>query len=82
MIRKEVVIRVAEGLHARPAAEFVRLCTEAGDDVQVRRTDGKQASGKSILAILTLGLRRGDIAIIEAPDSAETLVDKLVSLLG
>jgi phosphotransferase system HPr (HPr) family protein len=82
MIRKEVVIRVAEGLHARPAAEFVRLCTEAGVDVQVRRTDGKQASGKSILAILTLGLRRGDIAIIEAPDSAETLVDKLVSLLG
>lgn len=82
MIRKEVVIRVAEGLHARPAAEFVRLCTEAGVDVQVRRTDGKQASGRSILAILTLGLRRGDIAIIEAPDSAETLVDKLVSLLG
>ena len=82
MIRKEVVIRVAEGLHARPAAEFVRLCTEAGVDVQVRRTDGKQASGKSILAILTLGLRRGDIAIIEAPDSAETLVENLISLLG
>lgn len=82
MIRKEVVIRVPEGLHARPAAEFVRLCTEANVDVQVRRTDGKQASGKSILAILTLGLRKGDIVVIEAPDSAETLVDNLVSLLG
>jgi phosphocarrier protein len=82
MIVREVVIRVAEGLHARPAAEFARLCTESGVDVLVRKTDGKQASGKSILAILTLGLRKGDIAIIEAPDSAETLVDKLVSLLG
>jgi phosphotransferase system HPr (HPr) family protein len=82
MIHKEVVIRVPEGLHARPAAEFVRLCTEANVDVVVRRTDGKQASGKSILAILTLGLRKGDIVVIEAPDSAETLVDNLVSLLG
>jgi phosphocarrier protein HPr len=82
MIVREVVIRVAEGLHARPAAEFARLCTESGVDVLVRKADGKQASGKSILAILTLGLRKGDIAIIEAPDSAETLVDKLVSLLG
>jgi phosphocarrier protein HPr len=82
MIVREVVIRVAEGLHARPAAEFVRLCTESGVDVLVRKIDGKQANGKSILAILTLGLRKGDIAVIEAPDSAETLVDKLVSLLG
>lgn len=82
MIRKEVVIRVAEGLHARPAAEFVRLCTVAAVDVQVRRIDGKSASGLSILAILTLGLRKGDIAVIEAPDSAENLVETLVSLLG
>ncbi len=82
MIRKELVIRVPEGLHARPAAEFVRLCQESAVDVQVRRTDGKSASGLSILGILTLGLRRGDIVVIEAPDSAETLVESLVSLLG
>lgn len=82
MIRREVAIQVAEGLHARPAAEFARLCTESGVEVLVRRTDGKTASGASILAIMTLGLRKGEIAIIEAPDSAETLVDKLVSLLG
>jgi phosphocarrier protein HPr len=82
MIRREVVIRVAEGLHARPAAEFSRLCAESGVEVAVRRIDGKSASGSSILAIMTLGLRMGDIAIIEAPDSAETLVENLVSLLG
>lgn len=82
MIRREVVIRVPEGLHARPAAEFSRLCTESAIEVTVRRIDGKHANGASILAIMTLGLRMGDIAIIEAPDSAETLVDKLVSLLG
>lgn len=82
MIRREVAIQVAEGLHARPAAEFARLCADSGVDVLVRRTDGKTASGASILAIMTLGLRKGDIAIIEAPDSAETLVDNLVSLLG
>jgi phosphotransferase system HPr (HPr) family protein len=82
MIRREAVIRVAEGLHARPAAEFVRLCVESGVEVQVRRSDGKSASGWSILAILTLGLKAGDLIVIEAPDSAETLVSDLVSLLG
>jgi phosphotransferase system HPr (HPr) family protein len=82
MIRREVAIQVTEGLHARPAAEFARICAESGVDVLVRRTDGKTANGASILAIMTLGLRMGDIAIIEAPDSAETLVENLVSLLG
>ncbi|MEY2677304.1 MAG: hypothetical protein RL510_1324 [Actinomycetota bacterium] len=82
MIRKEVVIRVEEGLHARPAAEFVRLCQKAGEPVTVRRTDGRNASGSSMLSLLTLGLKRGEVAIIEAPDSAETLVEDLVSLLG
>ena len=82
MIRKEMVIRVAEGLHARPAAEFVRLCVESGSEVLVRRIDGQSANGSSILGLLTLGLKTGDLVIIEAPDSAETLVDDLVSLLG
>ncbi len=82
MIRKEVVIRVPEGLHARPAAEFVRLCIESGERVLVRRTDGKEALGSSMLAILTLGLKKGEIATIEAPDSAETLVENLIALLG
>jgi phosphotransferase system HPr (HPr) family protein len=82
MIRKEVTIRVAEGLHARPAAEFVRLCVESGVEVLVRKSDGKSASGSSILGVLTLGLRKGDVVIIEAPDSTQALVDALVSLIG
>lgn len=82
MIRREVVIRVAEGLHARPAAEFVRLCVESGVEVLVRRIDGQSSNGNSILGLLTLGLKTGDLVIIEGPDSAETLVDDLVSLLG
>lgn len=82
MIRREVFIRVEEGLHARPAAEFVRLCQESGEQVTVRRTDGRTANGSSMLGLLTLGLKRGDVAVIEGPDSAETLVENLVSLLG
>jgi phosphocarrier protein len=82
MIRQDVVIRVPEGLHARPATEFVRLCTESGVEVLVRKSDGKSASGSSILGVLTLGLRKGEVVTIEAPDSAQTLVDALVSLIG
>ena len=82
MIREEIRINVAEGLHARPAAEFVRLCTESGESVTIRRSDGRTASGSSMLAVLTLGLKRGDLVTIEAPDSAKTLVDNLKALLG
>lgn len=82
MIRVEVVIRVPEGLHARPAAEFVRLCAESGEAVRISRSDGRSASGSSMLSVLTLGLKPGEVAIIEAPDSAKTLVEKLQALLG
>ena len=82
MIRQDVVIRVPEGLHARPATEFVRLCTESGVEVLVRKSDGKSAIGSRILGVLTLGLRKGEVVTIEAPDSAQTLVDALVSLIG
>ena len=35
-----------------------------------------------MLAVLTLGLKKGDLVTIEAPDSAKTLVDNLKALLG
>jgi phosphotransferase system HPr (HPr) family protein len=82
MISLRVNLQAAEGLHARPAAEFVRMVQESGLKITVRRLDGRSADGGSILSLLTLGIKRGEVAIIEAPDSAETLVNNLAALLG
>lgn len=82
MISRRVTVKAAEGLHARPAAEFVRLVQESGLQITVKRLDGRSADGGSILSLLTLGIKRGEVAVIEAQDSAETLVNRLEALLG
>lgn len=67
----------ADGLHARPAAEFVKLATSLGARVTV---NGKDA--RSLLGILSLGLMQGATVEIatEEPDGI-VAVDRLVKLV-
>lgn len=83
MASTTVRITPAEGLHARPAAEFARLSMKSGHRVSVGKVDSKMANGASILEILTLGLKQGDVAFIEVvgPDE-QNLLAELVALLG
>lgn len=67
-----------EGLHARPAAELVKLV--AGFDCRVR-VNG--VDGRSLLAVLSLGLRQGSTVRITAEGTGATdAVDAVQSLLG
>jgi len=65
-----VVLADPEGLHARPAAELVKL---AGRFVARVQVNGKDA--RSLLGILSLGLRQGDRVRVEAdgPDAADAV---------
>ncbi|NNC10436.1 PTS-dependent dihydroxyacetone kinase phosphotransferase subunit DhaM [Planctomonas sp. JC2975] len=66
-----------DGLHARPAAEFVKLATSLGGKVTV---NGKDA--RSLLGILSLGLSQGSSVEIATDDPAATdAVDALVALV-
>jgi phosphocarrier protein len=47
-----------DGLHARPAAQFVKLAGGFRSSVKIRR-DGREANAKSILSVLGLGVSRG-----------------------
>lgn len=73
-----VVLADPEGLHARPAAELVKLAGRFRSSVRVNGTDAR-----SLLGILALGLRTGDSARIEAvgPDAGEA-VEAVTQLLG
>lgn len=66
------------GLHARPAAEFVRLAGTFDARISVNGIDAK-----SLLRIMGLGLARGTAVQIEAtgPQAAEA-VDALTTLIG
>lgn len=61
------------GLHARPAAKFVKLAVTYPCDIQVRNltTNGDLVNAKSILSVLTLGVNQGHRIQIEANGDQE-----------
>jgi phosphocarrier protein len=82
MVRRQVTISSPDGLHARPANEFSKLAASSTGQVWLSRPGEAKVRGDSILAILTLGLKHGEIVIIETADDAEeSLLERLVSLL-
>jgi phosphocarrier protein HPr len=78
----ERLVRVAahEGLHARPAADFVRAVKESGAAVTIS-FNGRTADARSLLAVLTLGVAEGDEVTISAEGEDEEAVAALAELL-
>jgi phosphocarrier protein len=62
------------GLHARPAAEFVKLANRFGSEVWVAKDD-LEVSGKSIMGVMMLAAEFGSSITIRAvgDDSAEAV---------
>lgn len=75
MVKGSVIVGSEVGLHARPAADFVRLASLSGHQVHVVNRTGKKAVGTSILGVLSLGAKHGEELIIEVdgPDEASVL---------
>ncbi len=79
--RQEVRIVNELGLHARPAAEFVRMANVFRSEIWLVK--GKQKfSATSIVEVLTADFCCGDIAVVEAEGSdSEDAVVRLVELI-
>lgn len=62
------------GLHARPAALFVKKAGQFGADVRVSH-DESEVNAKSILQVLTLGVEQGAVITVraEGEDASEAL---------
>ena len=54
-----------EGLHARPAAIFVRIASKFTSDIWLE-AHGTKVDGKSIIGIMSLGAFHGEEIIISA----------------
>jgi len=76
MVKGSVTVGAEVGLHARPAADFVRAATLSNHEVSVVNKLGKRASGLSILGILSLGAKKGDELVIEVAGPDEEVVLK------
>lgn len=55
MVTKELTIINKLGIHARPAAQFVKLASKFDADIVVEK-DGEEVDGKSILGLMMLAV--------------------------
>ncbi len=70
MKSQRIVIKNKIGLHARPAALFVRKAGEFNSEIIIKK--GKQeANAKSIISIMALGATKGEEIIIATKGSDE-----------
>ena len=86
MAQAEIEVRNPSGLHARPAAEFVRAASGFTSDVRVTnltRDEARSASAKSVLGVMGLGVARGHTVRIDADGAdADAAVSTLVDLIA
>jgi len=79
--RASVQIQNKLGLHARPAAHFVRLACRFSADVYVSR-DSVEVNGKSIMGVMMLAAEEGARIEIRAEgEDADKAVEELVALI-
>ena len=79
----ELVVGIEHGLHARPAAAFVRTASSYDADVQIRDLTAARGpvSARSLNAVATLGVRRGDrIRVTASGGQANEAIDAVRAL--
>lgn len=82
MAEKETTIGPKEGLHARPAAQFVKTAKGFESEITIHKGD-RRANAKSSLNIMTLGAKHGDQVVIRAQGKdAEEAVEALVAQIS
>jgi phosphocarrier protein len=80
-VKKEIIVKNKQGLHARPAALFVQIANKFDAEISVCK-DNEQVNGKSIMGILLLGAERDSkVTIIAEGNDAEQAVVELEKLL-
>jgi phosphocarrier protein HPr len=92
---QKAVVSAAVGLHARPAALFVRAVTDTGLPVTIRKADIQAVDARSLLEVMTADFHHGcevELAIkdaalqglssVEAAHEALTLLAALLESQG
>lgn len=72
MINKDITVTKEHGLHARPAAEFVKLASTFESDITLTYNE-EEVDGKSIMGIMSLGISNGETCNlkIDGPDKED-----------
>ncbi len=80
-IEKEITVINRLGLHARPAAMFVRIASRYRSEVWVEK-EGEQINGKSIMGLMMLAAGQGSKLIIRCEGTdADKVMEELEELI-
>ena len=76
VIRKKLIVKNKQGLHARPAALFVQVANKFDSRITLKR-DQEEVNGKSIMGILMLGAEQGTEVLLEVDgdDASDALAE-------
>lgn len=82
MVKKDFTILNKLGIHARPAAQFVKIANRFQAEVYVEK-DGEEVDGKSIMGLMMLAAGNGSVISVTAdgPDEAAA-IEALGDLIG
>jgi phosphocarrier protein HPr len=81
-IEKEVTIVNRLGMHARPAAMFVRIASRYRSEIWVEK-EGEQINGKSIMGLMMLAAGQGSKLLIRCTGSdADKAMAELEELIA
>ena len=81
-VTREVTVTNQLGIHARPAAAFVRLANKFESDIIIEK-DGEQVNGKSIMGLLMLGAAQGSkLKVTATGHDAETAIREIEELFA
>jgi phosphocarrier protein HPr len=82
MAERRAVVASKIGLHARPAARFVKAAAKQPVKVTIARAGGDPVDAASILDVVTLDVRGGEEVILTAEgDGAEQALNELVGVV-
>ena len=82
MVERTVQILNKNGLHARPAAEIVKLAAKYTSEITISR-DGTEVNGKSIMGVMMLAAECGASIVLRAKgEDAEQALDAIAALIA
>ena len=82
MVERTVQILNKNGLHARPAAEIVKLAAKYQSEITISR-DGTEVNGKSIMGVMMLAAECGASIVLRADgEDAAQAVDAIATLIA
>jgi phosphocarrier protein len=82
MPRKDFTILNKLGIHARPAAQFVKTANRFQSEIRVEK-DGEEVDGKSIMGLMMLAAGHGSVIIVSAEGvDEEAALDAIADLIA